>query len=262
MDRVSLWRIPSFVGFKILCSSIGLIHLIASEHLLSTRASGSMEFIKKVLGVFLREFLVFKFILLFIYVESLFRVYWLCLLARVMQLIIWREEGAAQIVLVKGVPSLVWEGRFANRLLFFICSHCQIIEALHLNELFSLFRWRGLKLFGKAKRTCSLVHSLFNRWASVMILRGWWDFSIRESSPTWLILFGWSLSLLIVGYFDYDVVRHSFFGMQAKRMICWYFQNFMSHCELNLVFIACWLFRRYNVFLIDRYIYICWQIFV
>lgn len=256
MDRISLWRTLSFIVFKILCGSIGLIHFIAGKHLLSTPCSYSLGFLEKVLGVFLGELLVFKFILLFIDVKGLFGVDWLGFLAGVVQLVIGREKGTAQIVLMEGVPSLVWEGCLANRLLFFIGGHCQIMEALHLNQLSSLVRRRGLKFFRKTERTGSLLHSLFNWWASVMVLGSWRHFSVSHSSPTWLILLGWWLSLLIISYFNYDVIRHSFFWMQTKGMICWYFQNFMSHCKLNLVFLTSRLFRRNDVLLIDRYIYI------
>jgi hypothetical protein len=66
-----------------------------------------LGFLEKVLGVFLGELLVFKFILLFIDVKGLFGVDGLGFLAGVMQLVIGREKGTAQIVLMEGVPSLV-----------------------------------------------------------------------------------------------------------------------------------------------------------
>ena len=131
------------------------------------------------------------------------------------------------------------------------------MEALHLNQLSSLIWGRSFKLFRKTKRTSPLLHSLLDWRASMMVLWRWRNFSVSHSTPTWLILFGWRLSLLIIGYFDYDVIRHSFFGMQTKGMICWDFQNFMSHCKLNLAFLTSLLFRRNYVFLINGNIYIC-----
>ncbi len=88
MYRISLRRALSFVGFKILCSCIGLIYLIAGEHLLTTPTSVPLGFVQKVLGVFLGELLVFKFILLFIDVKGLFGVNGLGFLAGIVQLVI------------------------------------------------------------------------------------------------------------------------------------------------------------------------------
>ena len=93
---------------------IRLIHLVAREHLLRTFAC-PLELVQEVLRVLFRQFLVFKFILLLIYVERLLRVDRLRLLAGVVQLVVRREKRAAQVVLVvEGVPALVRKGRLAD----------------------------------------------------------------------------------------------------------------------------------------------------
>ena len=93
---------------------IRLIHLVAREHLLRTLAC-PLELVQEVLRVLFRQFLVFKFILLLIYVERLLRVDRLRLLAGVVQLVVRREKRAAQVVLVvEGVPALVRKGRLAD----------------------------------------------------------------------------------------------------------------------------------------------------
>lgn len=165
--------------------------------------------------------------------------------------------------MMKGIATLIWEGRLTYWLLFLVCCHGQIMKNLHFYQMFTLAAWlsRCLEFFRKAKRACSLSHSLLDGGTSVMIL-GWKTISIGQT-PAWLIFLSWLLSQWIISHFNYDVIRYSFLRVQAKCMLGWYLQDLMCHCELpakeilNLIHLVLMIFRRNNMLLVDRHIDIC-----
>lgn len=159
--------------------------------------------------------------------------------------------------MMKGIATLIWECRLTYWLLFLVGCHGQIMKNLHFYQLLTLAAWLGrcLEFFWKAKRTCSLSHSLLDGGTSMMIIN-WRAISIGQPTA-WLMFLGWLISLWIICHFNYDMIRDSFLRVQTKCMLGRYLQDLVCHCELNLILLALRVFRGNNMLLVDRHVDIC-----